>query len=371
MTSSPTGNYRDGDIVQCQRCAKNIRVKYFDSESVVIVSTQEQQALALRCQYCGYVLCDSCAHPAESLFPVCPSCQREWGPYYFTHEAKAPSAISATAPVEIPKEIGKPIPPFEPQPKEVEEAPAATVETLAAGEVDLLRDELDRKRRNRIRNIILLFVLIFIAGVLAIGAFGPGKPIFKKALGLLNARPTRTPAVIRTQNTLVVGAIAKPTLTNTIAAAILQKPSPSIIITTATIPTSKKPVIPSPTQSVLVSTNTSIPIDKNTPVPTLTPNMTITSGNIGDCIQALSVTMNDVGKKLCVTGTVVYTTQVDNAFSIYFSEETGFLRIVVYDHVPKGVAKGVCIKLTGEIKVLLNSPVIAPGYLDVIDICSP
>src|SRR5512137_669918 len=101
MTSSFTGNYRDGDVVQCQRCAKNIRVKFFNSESVVIVSTQEQQALALRCQYCGYVLCDSCAHPAESLFPICPSCQREWGPYYFTRDVAPASPSKTPAVVDI------------------------------------------------------------------------------------------------------------------------------------------------------------------------------------------------------------------------------------------------------------------------------
>ena len=67
---------------------------------------------------------------------------------------------------------------------------------------------------------------------------------------------------------------------------------------------------------------------------------------------------------------VVFTTQKENAFSIYFSEEEGHFRIIVYDRVPKGVEEGVCVQVTGEIKTLLNSPVIAPGYKDEILICT-
>lgn len=73
---------------------------------------------------------------------------------------------------------------------------------------------------------------------------------------------------------------------------------------------------------------------------------------------------------LCVFGTVEYTTQKGNSFSIYFSKDDGYLRIVVYDRVPKGIDKGVCVKVSGEIKELLNGSVIAPGYKDVIEICS-
>jgi hypothetical protein len=80
--------------------------------------------------------------------------------------------------------------------------------------------------------------------------------------------------------------------------------------------------------------------------------------------------LNDVGKTLCVTGTVVYTTQKGDAFSIYFSKDEGTFRIVVYDRVPAGIKDGVCVKVTGVIKELLNGPVIAPGYKDVIEICT-
>lgn len=69
-------------------------------------------------------------------------------------------------------------------------------------------------------------------------------------------------------------------------------------------------------------------------------------------------------------GTVEYTTQKGNSFSIYFSKDEGYFRIVVYDRVPNGIKKGVCVKVTGVIKELLNGPVIAPGYNDVIEICS-
>jgi len=363
MTLPFTGDYRDGDMVQCQRCAKNVRVKYYDRDTVVVVSTQEQQTLALRCQYCGYVLCDSCAHPANSLFPTCPSCQREWGPYYFTHDAISPSSSKTATAGDVP-----PTPQAQPPVQSwVQDVPLAPMESLGAGEADLYRDAQDWKRRKALKKIMNLVGLILLASLIFFFTFGPGRPLAKKGLGLLSTRPTRSPAPTATLNytlTPVGGVPIKPTLPASEAVFTPGKPTSTVAVSAEASPTNKAGSIPSPT---LKKTATAGPTDTSTPLPTSTQPSDIPA----DCIPVLSVTLEDVGKIMCVTGTVVFTTQKDTAFSIYFSFDEGYFRIVIYDRVPKDIDKGVCVKVTGEIKTLLGSPVMALGYHDVIEICTP
>lgn len=370
MTSAFQGDYKDGDIVQCQRCAKNVRVKYYDRDTVVIVSTQEQQTLALRCQYCGYVMCDSCAHPAESLFPVCPSCQREWGPYYFTHDVVSPSLTKAAVSGNVPPP-SKPKIAHETEVNDVflpgKDVPLSTTETLAAGEVDLFRDELDRKHKNLIRRLLTIGLILILMGIVAFAAFSRGGSLLRKGLGILSARPTRASTAIGTQkNNLDLASTSKTVTPNQLLSTTSSRSSPTPIIPTITKLANKTGTTSSSTRIAATATPTIIP----TSTDTLFPSSTSTTPAQGDCIPALSVTLNDVGKVLCVTGTVVYTTQKGDAFSIYFSIDEGTFRIVVYDRVPTGIKDGVCVKVTGVIKELLNGPVIAPGYKDVIEICS-
>ncbi|MFZ6030322.1 MAG: hypothetical protein ACOYYS_21625 [Chloroflexota bacterium] len=75
--------YRDGDKVACQQCGKQTEVKWFASKQSALVPPGEREKLALRCQSCGFITCSACAHPGDSMFPVCPNCKKEWGPYYF------------------------------------------------------------------------------------------------------------------------------------------------------------------------------------------------------------------------------------------------------------------------------------------------
>lgn len=363
MASPFSGDYNEGDLVQCQRCAKNVRVKYYDRDTVVIVSTQEQQTLALRCQYCGYVMCDSCAHPAESLFPICPSCQREWGPYYFTHEAISPSLSKAAIAADTPPTAKPPLPP----PPEVKDAPPAQVETLAAGEVDLFREEMDRRHSNLIRRTLFLLLIILLLGAGAYTAFGRGGSWLKKGLSILSSRPTHSPTTIVAQNGSLINPTAtKPTSPTPKVSLSDTRLSSTPAASTGTNATSKAGVALTPTKKITTTTIPLIPSATYTLIPTPIPITT----NQSDCVQALSVTLVDVGKTLCVMGTVEYTTQKGNSFSIYFSKDEGYFRIVVYDRVPNGIKKGVCVKVTGVIKELLNGPVIAPGYNDVIEICS-
>jgi len=364
MTLPFTGEYRDGDMVQCQRCAKNVRVKYYDRDTVVVVSTQEQQTLALRCQYCGYVLCDSCAHPADSLFPSCPSCQREWGPYYFTHDAIMPStskvAPSVTEPfvADTQPEVQKPIP--DPQP--------ATIETLGAGEADLYGEYRGWERKRGLRKYILIGVVFLLFVLLLFLALGPGKPVIRKGLNLLSARATRSPTnVFIIKNTLTsTGALSVSKGTQSLPKATYTPVKPGITSTALidVIPTQKTTAT---TTLIRTSTPTSIPTATSTLE--FTPTVPVLEEN--GCTPALSVTLDDVGKTLCVTGMVVFTTQNDTAFSIYFSNDDGYFRIVIYDRIPTDIKKDVCIRVTGEVKMLTGIPVMALGYHDVIVFCTP
>jgi DNA-directed RNA polymerase subunit RPC12/RpoP len=363
MTSPFTDDYRDGDMVQCQRCAKNVRVKYYDKDTVVVVSSQDQQTLALRCQYCGYVLCDRCAHPADSLFPICPSCQREWGPYYFTHEAISPSLSK--------KVLAEDLPPItQPQSADqspVFEAPPAPIESIGAGETDLFGEYQDWERKKRFKRIFTLVLILLLLVLLGLLALGPGKPVLKKGLNLLNSRPTRSPtSLVMLKNTPTPAGETpvKPTSPAPRASLTPVKPiTPPATPTEAKL-TNKTTATPAPTQTETATASPTI-------TATLEPTFTATVPGPAGCVPALSITMDDVGKTLCVTGTVVFTLQSDTAFSIYFSNDDGYFRIVVYDRVYNDIKKGVCLKVTGEIKTLTGIPVMALGYNDVIEFCSP
>jgi len=367
MTSPFTDEYRDGDMVQCQRCAKNVRVKYYDKDTVVVVSSQDQQTLALRCQYCGYVMCDSCAHPADNLFPLCPSCQREWGPYYFTHDVITPSLVKAP-----PVEDATPAMPAQPPVQStVFEAPPAPIESIGAGETDLFGEYQDWERKKKLRRILALILgLLFIISLVFL-ALGPGKPVLKKGINLLNARPTRSPTILVMLNGTATPTGETPVKPTTPAQeASLTRIKPSI---TSITPTELKPTKEPTTTSTrtIAPTPTEVPAVIPTLIETLEPTATAILPGSTDCVQALSITMDDVGKTLCVTGTVVFTLQSETSFAIYFSNDDGYFRIVVYDRIYKNIKKGVCVKATGEIKTLTSIPVMALGYNDVIEICTP
>ena len=81
----PRPDYRDGDVVGCQKCGKQVKVKIQEKGKVAIVDPKAIQTLALRCQDCGFVVCYSCAaDPSGAGMPTCPSCGEKGGPYFFT-----------------------------------------------------------------------------------------------------------------------------------------------------------------------------------------------------------------------------------------------------------------------------------------------
>ena len=81
-------DYLEGDRVKCGVCGKSLKVKYHDPGQVAVVTADALRGVALRCQTCGFIVCDPCSIPPGDVgMPICPSCKTlEKGPYFFVHE---------------------------------------------------------------------------------------------------------------------------------------------------------------------------------------------------------------------------------------------------------------------------------------------
>ena len=351
--------YNDGDIVQCLNCNKPVRVKFFEKGAVVVVSSQEQQELALRCQNCGYVMCDTCAHPAGSMFPICPSCNQEWGPYYFTNEPLVPPVATAAASAEV----------------KVQPPRNWTPDVPLSIEHDELNVEVpDWSKKGRRRLMLVLRILGVLALLALLGGCiyyvsGPGAPLMKEAISVLGARPARTKTPNPTAKLVPTKAVATVT-----KLAVQATRTQELIGTPLPLPTTRTPtagplrmtdtVQPSPIPTTSEPTSTHTPT--LTPTHTSTHTPTVVSGQ---CVQASSITLDNVGQTLCVTGKVWDTELRNGVFYIYLGNEKGDFYIVVYDQIPEGVKKGVCVQAVGEVKKLVNYPVFILGFTDVIQIC--
>jgi hypothetical protein len=343
--------YNDGDRVQCLNCNKPVRVKFFEKGAVVVVSSQEQQELALRCQNCGYVMCDACAHPAGSMFPICPSCNQEWGPYYFTNEAFTPavSVAAASEEVQVP-------PPRNWTP----EVPLS----IEPDELNVEVPDWSKKGRRRLMLVLRILGVLFLLALLGGCIYyvsGPGAPLMKEAISALGARPARTQTPIPTVKlapTKVIATVTKLAVQVTRTQEFIGTPSPL-------------PATPTPTTEALHVTDTirpSLTPTTSKPTATHTPTHTPTLTS-GQCTPASSITLDLVGQTLCVTGKVWDTELRNGVFYIYLGNEKGDFYIAVYDQVPEGIKKGVCVQAEGEVKKLGSYPVFILGFADVIQIC--
>ena len=81
-------DYREGDVVKCGGCGKPLRVKYYDPGKIAVATADALRGVALRCQSCGFIVCDPCSIPPGGIGqPICPKCKAQvGGPYFFIHE---------------------------------------------------------------------------------------------------------------------------------------------------------------------------------------------------------------------------------------------------------------------------------------------
>lgn len=319
-------DFRNGEMVHCERCNRLVRVKLYDKGEVVVVSSKEQKELALRCQYCGYVLCDDCAHLNSSMMPVCPKCQREWGPYFITKGQEFDTQTAAPQPV------------YRPEPA----MPAARPSVFSATQVE--PDRGIRALRFRILTKGRLIGLLLAAVLLVLGAFfflGPGAPWLENTVASLIATstPTLTPTPAFTSTPSASG--------RSIAARILaMQPTPTTQQT--------------PTPAVTPTATATLP-------PTETPAPTFTS--VPDCTPALNVTMDDVGKTMCVTGVIVEANQRSDAFYVLFGRQSGELYMVSYDGSAVNLQARMCIRVVGEVMKLGTTPVMVLSYQTKAESC--
>jgi len=75
--------YREGQMVSCEKCGKQVRVQFQKKGTIAIADPQALQTTALRCQDCGFITCYSCASASVQLMLVCPSCKGLGGPSFF------------------------------------------------------------------------------------------------------------------------------------------------------------------------------------------------------------------------------------------------------------------------------------------------
>jgi hypothetical protein len=180
----------------------------------------------------------------------------------------------------------------------------------------------------RIGIIVLIFILI---GSGLVCLIGPGKPILEDSLISLKSRyskstPTKAPSI-----------------------------SPVVIETTQVLPTATIPMTKTPTRKPPTITPTSDP----TEIPT----------EVDSCVNPLDIKLEDVGKTMCVRGTIVGLEERDVGFIVYFSNERGVFYLVTYDFKWDQAEEGDCIQVTGEIQQLGNTPVLVFGWNNLPEFC--
>ena len=424
----PKTEYQDGEQIKCQNCGKQVRVKWFATKQVVVVPVKERAELALRCQACGFITCDECAHPEDSLFTICPSCQREMGPYYFVSTGSSQTGADG---LRVPLTWEQAMRMDMPQ-----------VGDLVAGEKPPVAAKWFQKLP-MIWLMLLPFVVVLAAGliyaILRIPAMlipaktaGPTATITLPAASTPLPDPEEDLSPFNNQQVSITGQIQPPanhdacatqarggtwclaTLTaqknsrilevwilqggpmnsisrglellsedgNPIPGGSLVTLSGGVECQTSTCRIWAKKIkldvavtaTPRPPTVTATRRSTNTPILTNTPLPTnteepITITATVSPSESAGCVQALSVTLADAGKELCVQGIVYETMQQDNAFLILFSAEKGTFYFVVYDRVIPEAKPGVCIRFTGKVQRLLSSPVIAPKFRDAVEVC--
>ncbi len=120
-----------------------------------------------------------------------------------------------------------------------------------------------------------------------------------------------------------------------------------------------------PTQTVTLiptaSATRSMPTNTPTTAPSETPEST--------CRDFSTVTLEDVGRELCVQGTVLNVVENADNTLIAFSNAEGALYLVTYDLTwPEGT-EGACYQVIGEVQQLHNNPVIVFGYNNLPEEC--
>jgi hypothetical protein len=115
-----------------------------------------------------------------------------------------------------------------------------------------------------------------------------------------------------------------------LAASTPTQTAPAAVVSPTSLPTARQPLI------------------KDTSAPTASP-----TPQVAACLSWDQVTAEDVGKELCVEGTVKrWFATADFPMVIIFSEEPATFIFVDADEAPSIVKPGICITSSGEVKIM-------------------
>ncbi len=129
---------------------------------------------------------------------------------------------------------------------------------------------------------------------------------------------------------------------------------------TATEPTYWEVPTAAPTERVQPTRSPTATRRPSGPIPTRTPS-------VAGCWHWSEITMDDVGRDLCVYGIVQsgWWDSNQGAYFINFSSETGSYYIVLYGWRITDLESGDCVKSSGEIGHLGSSPVMTIDAYDL------
>ncbi|MGE5124626.1 MAG: hypothetical protein ACM3H7_08910 [Acidobacteriaceae bacterium] len=184
-------------------------------------------------------------------------------------------------------------------------------------------------------------ILLAIAGLLWYLAAGPGRPGLEQKLSSLKA----------SQPTAVQPPVKSPTPTQTLPITPSVTASPTRTVT----PTSTRRYTYTPT-----FTSTHLP-------PSLTPSITPTPTPA--CWQAVDISLDDVGKTLCVRGTVTELITQSNSFLVIFGHAKGAFYWVSYDMAWDQAKLRTCYQLVSKIIQIGNSPIQIFDYSNIPEVC--
>jgi hypothetical protein len=86
-------------------------------------------------------------------------------------------------------------------------------------------------------------------------------------------------------------------------------------------------------------------------------------------MDALTITLADVGNSMCVQGIVIETVTDPNYFMVIFSNDRGAFYWVSYDIVWSEAELDTCYQIEGTIDQIANSPMLVFGYSNLPEVC--
>jgi len=184
-----------------------------------------------------------------------------------------------------------------------------------------------------------IFIILLLLGLIWFFLSGPGRAMLEtKLAGLVKVEETPTLQVYLT---------------------------PALEISQPAVPSDtpfKSPTVgPTNTQAAML-------FPSLTPIPpTMTPGLTAMPSSA--CRDALTITLGDVEKTLCVQGTVIETVTKPTYFMVIFSTDQESLILVTYDLVWTQGEVDTCYQVTGTIDQIANRPVMLFSYRNLPEVC--